>query len=225
MHETIGSRSTLSITNPDTLHQWKKVFRLQAGNRVILFDGSGKEYECTIEMLSKEKAEVAVGDSKEVPAPPREVWLCVALIKKDNFEWVAQKATELGVSHIVPILAERSEKKDLNVERLEKIVIEASEQSGRGTLPYIHKALSPEDALTLCAETRFFVFDPSGTSLQDTEKHGSGSVSLFVGPEGGWSDAELAFFSTRSAEVRTLGTYILRAETAAVVSSALFLVA
>lgn len=223
MHDSIGSRQTLSITNPDVLHQWKKVFRLQAQDNVILFDGSGKEYECTIEMLSKEKAEVVVGNAKEVPAPPREVWLCVALIKKDNFEWVAQKATELGVSHIVPVLAERSEKKDINLDRLEKIVIEASEQSGRGTLPYVHGALSLDDALTLCAETRVFVFDPSGTSLQDTEKHGSGSVSLFIGPEGGWSKEELALFSTRSAEVRTLGSYILRAETAAVATVSLFL--
>lgn len=96
-------------------------------------------------MLSKESAQISVGESRTVPTAKKDVWLCMAIVKKDNFEWIVEKGTEIGVNHFVPVVAERSEKKDLNMERLIKIAREASEQSGRGTVPEIHPVMTLED--------------------------------------------------------------------------------
>ncbi|NDE68149.1 RsmE family RNA methyltransferase, partial [bacterium] len=136
-----------SITHYLGSDQWRKVFRFKAGDKVILFDGSGFDFLCEIqsytantqgrgEKSSESCAEVKILEvMNNVVVPVRETSLFCAVLKKDTFEWVVEKATEMGVSRIVPVLAERSEKKNLNIERLQKIIIEASEQSGRGTLP------------------------------------------------------------------------------------------
>jgi len=222
IREQIQGKNTLVVTNVETLHQWKKVFRLGAGDTVVLFDGFGREYACEITLLSKERAELLIKESCRVHTFSREIWLCAAIIKKDNFEWIVEKATELGVSNIVPILADRSEKKDLNSTRLLKIATEASEQSGRGSVPYIYEAQSLFDATTLLSGVGKIVFEPVGGALVPTDFLDKRPVALFVGPEGGWTDEELTFFGHEQIEKKTLGDQILRAETAAIAVTTLF---
>ncbi|MSR73237.1 16S rRNA (uracil(1498)-N(3))-methyltransferase [Candidatus Parcubacteria bacterium] len=240
VNEMVGGRAKIVISDEDLLHQWKKVFRLASGDNVIIFDGSGNDYECKIVTISKDRAELAVGASRNIPAIPKDVWLFIALIKKDHFEWVVEKGTELGVSHFVPILAERSEKKYLNMERLAKIAKEASEQSGRGTVPEIHAVMSLEDAIvgeiSSIADDissnmaknppNKIVFDPNGVLLTRADfenKKPAEPVALFIGPEGGWSEDELALFASKKVSVKSMGQQILRAETAAIASATLFL--
>jgi 16S rRNA (uracil1498-N3)-methyltransferase len=144
--------------------------------------------------------------------------------QEDKMEWVVEKATELGVSKIIPIISERSEKKSINMERANKIAIEASEQSGRATIPEI---LEPVDLSTeLLEEIKkrgfdLITLDTNSTSLLATRPNGSSGReergdAIFIGPEGGWSDKELNLFADAGAQIYSLGKLTLRAETAAV---------
>jgi 16S rRNA (uracil1498-N3)-methyltransferase len=155
----------------------------------------------------------------------KNIWLCVALIKKDNFEWVVQKATELGVSHIVPIICEHSEKRKLNMDRMKKIAIESSEQSGRGDIPVIHVTTTISDLFESgVLPQEKIVFHPSGIPFgQYKDSTSAGSFGAFIGPEGGFSDKEMALFKSYNIPIVSLGTQILRAETAAIAVSALLL--
>ena len=116
--QKIGDRIDASVVEPDLVHQWRKVFRLGAGDHVVIFDGSGIEYECEIKDLSRGGAELAIVEKR--PAgniPKRDIMLLPSLVKKDNIEWVIEKATELGVNAFAPVISERSEKKGFNSER------------------------------------------------------------------------------------------------------------
>ncbi len=223
--ERLSGRKRIALSDADLIHQLKRVFRLSAGDQIVLCDGHGEEYVCTIELLSAQEIHVRVEESRLVVSPSREVWLCVAIIKKDNFEWVVQKATELGVTHIVPIIALRSEKKSLHMERLLKIAREASEQSGRGMLPQVHEPMSLTEALEhpQMPEDKI-LFHTTGTPLLSAERSEPQPVALFIGPEGGWDEREIEVCTAHGVRVRTMGEYVLRAETAATVAPALFLI-
>ena len=154
--------------------------------------------------------------------PEREVILYMALIKKDNFEIVLEKATELGVSRIVPVQADRSEKKGVNYERAEKILQEASEQSGRATVPTLGEIIN----VNKVPHENFVVFDPRGevSAREYFSKNSKTPISLLIGPEGGFTDAEMDLFHGTKIPVVSTGHQILRAETAAIVALTLALV-
>jgi len=209
------------VTNETLLNQWRNVLRMEEGSRVILFSGDGSEVLCEFVSLTKKNALLKVIEIKKGLALNREVTLYIALIKKDNFELALEKATELGVSHIVPVQADRSEKKGVNYERAQKILREASEQSGRATVPTISEIISVEKL-----PSDVIVFDPRGkiSAREYFTKNTTATTSLFVGPEGGFTDAEMELFHTRNITVVSTGTQILRAETAAIVALTLALV-
>ncbi len=161
--------------------------------------------------------------------PKINLWLCVGIIKKDNFEWITQKATELGVSHIVPVLCERTEKKSLNMERLQKIAVEASEQSGRGDVPEIDEVVELSELMTSqrnidALPKEKIVLHLEGEYVGDfLARMQPKSLAIFLGPEGGFSEKEIAEFALHSIPAISLGTQILRAETAAVAVTSLLL--
>ena len=128
----------ITITDTDLVHQWKNVFRYQVGTQVIVFTGDGYDYLCMIVELHTSRSVLEITSRRKSILPSRTIGLIIALTKKDTLEFIVQKATELGVSDIYPVQAERSEKKSFNSARLEKIAIEAAEQSGRGDIPHVH---------------------------------------------------------------------------------------
>lgn len=214
----------VTISDRDLIHQWRKVFRYNVGSQVIVFDGSGVECRAVIAKMSPSEAELSVLETKEVPPPAKNLWLCLSLIKKDNFELVVQKAVELGVTHIVPILGERSEKKKLNMERLEKIVREATEQSGRGELLRVHELTTlPKlfESGVLPQEKIFF--HPEYPPIQQyiSAQIKQYSFAYFIGPEGGFSEEEIEIFKQHNVAGFALGPRILRAETAAITGAVL----
>lgn len=227
------SATPISITNESLVHQWKKVFRLVSGDKVIVFDGSGFDYVVEIEFEGKDTAKLVVietwenksgMDSDMNSEAGTGVTLYAAIVKKDNFEWIAEKATELGVSRIVPVISERSEKKNLNIERLQRILIEASEQSGRGNVPELAEIVSLEEVIEqikIVGEKKDFevvnsiAWDPTGKMYSEAEIKNK-PVNIFVGPEGGWTENELAKFEMAGIAIRSLGTQVLRAETAVI---------
>ena len=218
---------SVEVSDRDIVHQWKKVFRYNVGSQVIIFDGSGFEYICLISSLRNLGATLTILKQKEILKPEKNIWLCQAIIKKDNFETIVEKATELGVSTIVPLLSERSEKKKINIERLLKIIKEGSEQSGRGNLMKMEKINSLEDILSsgiLPQEKIFFHQERPHIEQYLKKKTNQKSFALFIGPEGGWTEKEIEIFSKYNVLGFSLGNQILRAETASIVSSALFLI-
>ncbi len=220
------STDIFDVTDKGLVHQWRSVFRYNVGSQVILFDDSGIDYLAMITSLRSSGASVEVLKKKNNKNKPKiNLWLYVGLIKKDNFETVVEKATELGVSHIVPVLCDRSEKKNINMERLQKIAVEASEQSGRGGLPVIHPII--EMALALDSgslpKDRFFLnLDGHyiGDVLQEKKLE---EAAFFIGPEGGWSDTEIQKFASHDIKSVSLGPQVLRAETASIAISSLLL--
>ena len=148
-----------------------------------------------------------------------EVILFASLIKKDKFEWVLEKCTELGVSKFIPIISERSEKKGLNIERARKIIKEASEQSERGLMPEICEPISLEDVL-VDLNCEAIALHLSGERFDSSKLNNISKLGLFVGPEGGWGENDIELFKKSNVELITLGSQVLRAETASVAACA-----
>ncbi len=211
------------IDDDRLIHQWRNVFRFNVGGEVILFDGSGFEYDCLIEKINNKEAILRIVAKRKGVVPDREVILYQSLIKKDKMEWVVEKATELGVSKIVPIISERSEKKGFNIERAQKIAIEASEQCGRADVPTVEGTQKIEYVMENCGG-EIIIFDPRGLSMNheseifNHENDFRNSVSIFIGPEGGWTEKEIERFKQVDAKILSLGNLTLKAETAVIVA-------
>lgn len=223
------------------LHQWNCVLRFKPGQQVVLFDGVEHDRLYKIDELKKDEAHLLHVTDFERKEPKRNVYLLWSLLKKDKNDWVLQKATELGVSHFLPLLADRSEKTGFNVERAEKIVTEAAEQCGRSDIPSVRQPMRPQTALdTFLDKIKLYVAeqDAPPSKEQRAESNDSASeyssltvhdpllknpVGILIGPEGGWSDAEKELFKEKDIEHLNLHDFTLRAETAAVVASATIL--
>ncbi len=221
----IGTNKKLKIQNDELVHQWKKVLRFQVGQEVILFDNTGMEYRSTISLLTNKEAEVQIenirrGDTQQsIP-----LFLYVALAKREAFEWMLEKGTELGVTGFVPVLTERSEKKNLNQSRSQKIIIEASEQSGRVLIPEIFEpAELPQILAGLGLPGVTIALDPHGVSFDPKEYRRGERVNVFIGPEGGFTERELSLFKENNIPVISLGKSVLRFETAVIAIGSLLL--
>jgi len=222
LHRFIGSfdftKDNIEITNPENIKQIKGVLRLEIGDNLILSSGLGRQIEVTIKSMSTEKIVATV--EKEIPTndPIKKVSLFLAILKKENFELAVQKAVECGISNIIPIITERTIKTGLNIPRLEKIILEATEQCERSTVPILQKIIKFENALALGypAEEKI-IFDPS--SSEYTPKKDKKSASIFIGPEGGFSAQEITLARTAGYSVSSIGPLILRGETAAIIAT------
>lgn len=217
-----------ALTDASLVHQLRRVFRLHEGDKAIFFDGNGNDYVSEIVSMTDKKLEFRICETRAVkPHSPLRLSLAVSLIKKDNFEWVIQKGTELGVSEFIPLVSERSEKKGFNMERAKKIAVEATEQSGRAFVPDIKELVSLEDFLA--DESRDVIaFHTEGGSLKDSSLYETVSKKdeavACIGPEGGWSEKEIEMFRAKGAQIARLDSPVLRAETAAVTVATLLLV-
>lgn len=203
----------LHIDERELVHQWSSVFRYTNGDSVLLFSLASPscDYEYFISDISKKSATLSLVTKSSNLLPPSKRFLYMALVKKDTFETIARQATELLVTDIIPIAAARSEKKNLNFERLRSIVKEASEQCGRGDIPVVHEILAFKEAAER-VDGSHILFDKGGASLS-TE---GSARSIWVGPEGGWTKEEISLLKERGVQVASLGETILKADTAAV---------
>ena len=208
------------VSDSDFINQAKNVLRLKAGDKLILCDGNSNEAIAEIVNLNKESAELKILESyKNKNEPEKHVVLYCSVLKKENFEWAVQKAVEIGVKEITPIITARTVKLGLNRERLEKIIKEAAEQSGRGILPKLNEAIDFDEALKSAKENELSLFfqagyPPLGHSMSKFEK-----IGIFVGPEGGWDEEEIKTAQINNFTFAGLSKTILRAETAAVIAS------
>jgi 16S rRNA (uracil1498-N3)-methyltransferase len=216
--EHLAGQDSVALRDEAALHQLRDVFRLAKGDRVIFFDGDGYDYIYEAEIIAKKEASFSFVEKKPNFIPTKNMTLYMSLIKKDNFELVLEKATELGVTHFVPVITERTQGKNLNMERAEKIMKEASEQCGRGDVPTIGEITNLELVITNYGE-ELIVLDMSGEPIRNS-KLIIDNCAILIGPEGGWSDRELKMFKDLNIQTLKLGDTVLRAETAAIVSCA-----
>ncbi len=220
--DTDLSRTAAAVSDPELCHQLGKVLRLTPGDQLILVDGRGAEATCVIESLDAKTLRVKVAEKRPVDTEPsRHVTLCCSILKRENFELVVQKATECGVSEIIPLIAERTVKTGVKMERLRAIAKEAAEQSGRARIPVIHEPMQFADALKLDG-TKFFFHTGAGESAHPTVPPSVQRTLLFIGPEGGWTEAEATFAREKACIVAGLGKLTLRGETAAIVASFIY---
>ncbi len=240
--EQVGDKTKFSVHSAELANQVRRVFRLKAGDSVVVFDGSGFDYECRIGESSAGSSAGKAKDDKNLVAfdvvtstrsrymPARDIYLCAAVVKKDTFEWIVEKAAELGVTHIIPIMAERSEKKSLSEKRLIKIAVEASEQSGRGNVPAIHQIMDLKETVESLmggegmSDSKHFsqlkwakiAFHTDAKAFNPQDVPRDIPIAVFIGPEGGWSMDEIDLFHKNGIETVCLGPQILRAETAVI---------
>lgn len=220
LHRFIGpfdfNGKTLSVTDTGLINQWKNVLRLKTGDQLILCDGMGREALAQITDADKKEVRLAILEI-HMPErePKKELTLYCALLKRENFELVCQKATEIGVARIVPLLTERTVKTGFNKERLEKIILEASEQSGRTTVPELAEPMKFSDAIDRACGPATILFDLTGEKLENTK----GISNIFIGPEGGFSENEVALAKEGDAIIGSLGGLVLRGETAAIAAT------
>jgi len=207
------------ITDKEFVNQVHNVLKLKKGEQIILTDGKMKESLVEIVELNKSIVEVRILKTYQNENEPRvDVTLYCSILKRENFEWVVQKATEIGVKEIVPIISKRTVKLNLNQERLEKIAKEAVEQSGRGMVPVMKVPMHFEQALEDAKKNEVNVFfDASGERIVDLA--GKKRIGLFIGPEGGWDEKELELAKNNGYIIANLGKLTLRGETAAMVAA------
>ncbi len=228
-----GEEVHVSADSPDTaeneqnealIHQWRDIFRMKTGDELAIFNAKEGEWRGEFASLDKKKgAGIKLLEKIQAPElqkPKREIWLYMALIKNSNFDLVVEKATELGVSHIIPLATERTVKANLNFYRLNRLAIEATEQSGRIAPPEIHELMDLSEAIShakaagkMLSEHIFYGDIAENQGIAEF----SDTNALFIGPEGGWTESEVTSFAADGIRPVSLGQFVLRAETAAIV--------
>ncbi|AEP12434.1 MULTISPECIES: 16S rRNA (uracil(1498)-N(3))-methyltransferase [Chloracidobacterium] len=210
----------------DEAHHAVHVLRIRVGEVVTVFDGQGQVFQATVTEASKRGVRLAL----DAPLPalgesPLDLTLGVALLKADKFEWVIQKAVELGVTRIVPLVTRHVEPGLIRgasekLERWSRISREATKQCGRGYLTPILPPQPVTDVL-LSGGVKFFFTERQGNGWAAVVSRFPGhlpTVVALVGPEGGWSEDERQLAEAQGAHGITLGPRILRAETAAILA-------
>jgi 16S rRNA (uracil1498-N3)-methyltransferase len=204
--------------------QHVRVLRLREGEAVTLFDGSGGEVPATLEKIDKREVIVATAMHAAVERESdRNVTLYAALIANDRMDWMIQKATELGVAAIQPMYTERSQRipgdVDKRVEHWRGVAIAACEQCGRNRIPEIHGPVVLTTVLSSLDGQSTILLDAGGGTAASSINNAD-SVSIFVGPEGGFAPAELELLRKRCDHKLRIGRTVLRAETAAIAALA-----
>jgi 16S rRNA (uracil1498-N3)-methyltransferase len=204
----------------------RHVLRRQQDDQILLWNGQDGEWRASLVIPSTGKTMQALCQDLTRPQlPSPAITLCFALLKQDALHFVLQKSTELGVTRFQPLLTDRAISRSLNHERALAIIIEAAEQAERLDLPQLETLLRLEDMLVKNPVMQFFACMESGETLPALQAFRQASPTessaLLVGPEGGWTDKEMALLRNHDRVVPiALGANILRAETAALTALA-----
>lgn len=201
------------------------VLRLQVGHPLTLFNGEGGEFAAEIVAAGSKSVTVQVlahdAVERESPLLTR---LGIGLSRGDRFDWVLQKATELGVTEIVPLHTERTEVKlkgdreDKKLRHWEQVIVSACEQSGRTRVPQLHSPQLLDEWLSVSADIKLLLHHRSDTTLSSLRQRQPASAALLIGPEGGLSEQEIVRGTAAGFQSLTLGPRVFRTETAPVVA-------
>jgi 16S rRNA (uracil1498-N3)-methyltransferase len=215
------------ITGPDAYHL-TRVLRVEPGQQFEISDNH-TVYLAEVESARKDLVSFSVGEKVLSPEPAARTTILASLIRFERFEWMLEKATELGVARIVPVSAERSERgleraAEKRILRWNRIVREASEQSRRARLPEIGSPVDLTGALEISADCRYVLEEaraPPIVPALPARREPGASIAVLVGPEGGWTDRERRQIAVTQWRSVSLGAEILRSETAAIAALAI----
>lgn len=223
----------LKITEKDLLHQWNNILKFKKDEKISLFDGIvEKDFIYNIKNINNKLVILEFDKEIENISQKNEVGdinLCISLVKKEKISLIIEKCTEIGVSNFISLVSDRTEKKNIesfNLEKVIKIAKEAVEQAGWGTVPMIKEPKRLENLIKEIenkGELEKIAILHTGRSknhkINKENLNKLGFKYIFIGPEGGWSDKEVAFFEEKGLNFINFGKNILKAETAAIVSS------
>ena len=215
--DSIEENSTNLLSKEHT-HYVVNVMRLKRGSNINFFNSEG-EWKSEIVFLDKDRVEVKIIEKIKQPKELSNIELAICLVKKNPMETILQKATELGVSKITPIISERTEVKELNYDRANKIVIEATEQSNQLSPPKIFEVTKLKDFLdNLDGTSKLLFADVNSTNNLNAETLKQGNpISVLIGPEGDFSPSERDFILGNSNVTSfTISRNILRSDTAVI---------
>lgn len=227
MPEPLDAGVTIGL-DPAQAHRLQHVLRLGTGAAVAAFNERDGEWLCRISALARGRGALSATERRRPPEPEPDVWLLFAPIKRARLDWLVEKATELGVSALIPVVTARTQPERLNRERLHALAIAAAEQSERLSVPEVRPAEPLTQILASWpAERRLVLCDESGAGAPIAAALGGfpagAAAAVFVGPEGGFAETELDALGKLSIVTRVgLGPRTLRAETAALAALAVF---
>ena len=206
--------------NKNQSHYIKNVMRLKPGENLSIFNSYG-EWNSKIESYQKGKAHIKVLDKVRDRDNEKKIWLAFAPLKQNPLNFMIQKATELGIQKFIPLACERSIVKNINAERIKKIIIESSEQSNRLSIPEIKKIEPLKNFLKIFSKNGCIIFCDINSNKKNLKeilrKKIEGPICILVGPEGDFSESERQLIiSLNQAYPLSLAFNILRAETAAI---------
>jgi len=218
---------TITITGSDVNHI-KNVLRMKQGDELIICNGQGKDCYCIIDKVSENEITTNVVSVQETGTELKaKITLFQGLPKKDKMELIIQKAVELGVYEIVPVMTKRvivkledRKKERKKLERWQLIAESAAKQSGRGIIPNVHPVITYQDAILKCRNMDLGIIPYENAEgmeftreIMNKIKQYS-SIGIFIGPEGGFEESEIALARENNIHPITLGKRILRTETA-----------
>ena len=222
-------KKIIEIKDKEELHHLKDVMRLKEGSSVAIFDGTGKEYSGVIKSVDKALAVIGIDSVLDVKKRDKQfnITLYQAIPKNTKIDFIIEKATELGVDRVVPMITERTEAflKSYNTskkaERWNKIAMVASKQCGRVTLPVISGITDFKDALKDSSNNAdliiFAALDKDSLALKTVLRNRmQKNISIFIGPEGDFSPDEVSIARKNRCNIVSLGELVLRAETAGI---------
>ncbi|MCZ2722054.1 16S rRNA (uracil(1498)-N(3))-methyltransferase [Marinomonas sp. 15G1-11] len=219
------SENTLHSLPEDTFHYLCKVLRLKSEHPLIVFDGTGGQYNAILKKVEKRQAEIIINNFIALDnESPLKVTLGQTLSRGERMDYAIQKAVETGVFAIQPLFSERCEVK-LNDSRIEKrvqhwqqVAISAAEQSGRGIIPQIHHPITLKEWVENCKEMlKLTLHHHTEHKLTQLSQPSNNTVAALIGPEGGLTEEEVKFSEDRGFTAISLGPRVLRTETAPIV--------
>jgi 16S rRNA (uracil1498-N3)-methyltransferase len=221
VREPLGESVCVEV-NAGQANYLGNVMRLDEGAELLLFDGSSGEWLARIAEVGKKRMTLSVERRTREPEDVPDVWLAFAPVKRNQTDWLVEKATELGVARLIPTMTRRTIAERVKIERLEAIAIEAAEQCGRTRLPAIEAPVQLAQLLKQGDRQLYFADEGGGDPAASAFR--PGAATILTGPEGGFTDEERAAIrAAPNAVPISLGPRILRAETAALAALAAYM--